>query len=135
MIGLFLAFPFYIESLYKMTPHQRLFLFLFGCIPIRLLLAYIPQELTSKKSKYVFATLLAIIATGFLYLGFANGRLDAQEAGGKTWWANFRIVHGALFLAAAILVLKQTKTASVPLLADVILGILLFFTVRVRILA
>jgi hypothetical protein len=116
VIGLFLAFPFYIESLYKMTPHQRLFLFLFGCIPIRLLLAYIPQELTSKKSKYVFAALLAIIATGFLYLGFANGRLDAQEA-------------------AAILVLKQTKTASVPLLADVILGILLFFTVRVRIIA
>jgi hypothetical protein len=118
-----------------MTPHQRLLLFLFGCIPIRLLLAYIPQELTSKKSKYVFATLLAIIATGFLYLGFTNGRLDAQEAGGKTWWVNFRIVHGALFLAAAILVIKQAKTASIPLLVDAILGILLFFTVRVRILA
>jgi branched-subunit amino acid transport protein AzlD len=52
--------------------------------------------------------------------------LDAPEAGGNTWWANFRIIHGALYMCAAIYCFKGDSTASLPLTIDVIFGFILF---------
>jgi len=112
----------------------RIFLFLFLCIPLRLLLVYVPQDIQNKETKDIFTCMLLLFAAGFLYLGFTNGRMNAGEGGGNTWWAPFRLVHGSLFLVAAILVQKNTPVASVPLLVDVILGIVLFFTTRINML-
>lgn len=76
---------------------------------------------------------IATMGLGFLYLWLTNGRLNAQEAGGKTWWADLRLVHAALYLAAAVYLFKEMRTASIPLMIDVIAGILFYFIKRVKI--
>ena len=48
-----------------------------------------------------------IPAIGFLYLYFTNSRLNAGEGGGKTWWHNFRIIHGMLYLLFSILIIPS----------------------------
>ena len=65
-----------------------------------------------------------LIAFGFLYLYFTNGRLNAPEAGGKTWWSKLRIIHGLLYLTAGIYALQNNKLCWVPLLIDVVFGFL-----------
>ena len=100
-------------------------LFLFGCIPIRLLLVYISTITTNLK---LFSIPLFIISFGFLYLYFTNGRLNAPEANGITWWANLRIVHGLLYLAAGILSLQENKLVWVPLMVDVLFGLSAFLS-------
>ena len=108
----------------------RLLLFFFLCIPLRLLLAYIPQVLP-KPYFFVFGVMIGLMGLGFLYHAFANTRLQAPEGGGQTWWASYRFIHGMLFMTALIYLIKKDRKASIPLLIDVILGILLFFVVRV----
>ncbi len=108
----------------------RILLFLFLCIPLRLLLAYLPQVLP-KPYFFIFAIIVALMGFGFLYLAFGNTRLQAPEGGGQTWWASYRFIHGMLLMTAVIYLIKKDRKASIPLLIDVILGILLFFVVRV----
>jgi hypothetical protein len=62
----------------------------------------------------------------FLLLYFFNLRLNAPEAGGKTWWTNLRLFHGLLYICAAIYSLNMDKFASVPLVIDVVIGIFAF---------
>ena len=108
----------------------RLILFLFLCIPLRLVLAYLPRVLPKPYLSY-FGFIVCVMAIGTLYLGWTNSRLRAVEAGGRTWWAPFRLVHGVLLLCAALYLSREDRNASVPLLLDVLLGIVLFFVVRV----
>jgi hypothetical protein len=61
-----------------------------------------------------------------MILYFTNMRLDAPESGGKTWWADFRPLHGMLYLCAAIYAFKENKLATIPLAIDVIFGLILF---------
>ena len=110
----------------------RLLLFFFLCIPLRLLLAYIPQVLP-KPYFFVFGVMIGLMGLGFLYHAFANSRLQAPEGGGRTWWASYRFIHGMLFMTALIYLIKKDRRASIPLLIDVILGIFLFFVLRVEI--
>ena len=100
-------------------------LFLFGCIPFRLLLVYISTIIPLDKLKY-FGVLLLLISISFIYLYFTNGRLNAPEAGGITWWANLRIIHGLLYLAASIYAFQGKSLIWVPLLIDVIFGLSAF---------
>ena len=117
-----------------MTPTTRALLFIGLCIPFRLLLAYTPQLLNNKVKQQVYALLMLLIGSTFLYLWYGNKRLNAGEGGGKTWWAPYRVIHGILFLAAAALMLCEPKKASIPLVIDVIIGIYLFFSIRVNVL-
>jgi len=103
--------------------------FLFGCIPMRIILSLVPLYI-EKKALFYYGILLLIIAVTFLYLYFANKRLNAFEAGGDTWWANYRLIHGLLYGAGAIYSLQGNRTASLPLLIDTILGIGLFIQKR-----
>jgi hypothetical protein len=50
----------------------------------------------------------------------------AFEAGGKTWWAELRLIHGLMYLAAAIYALQLKDVASIPLTIDVIFGLTVF---------
>ena len=101
-------------------------LFVLCCIPVRFMLSIIPLYLT-KQYLFYYGILLGIIGFSFLYLYFANKRLKAPEGGGNTWWAKFRIIHGLLYICAAIYSLQGKKTASVPLLLDTFFGFILFF--------
>lgn len=103
--------------MYMMRP-----LFLLACIPLRLFLAYLARVLPADKLK-LFSVPLFLMAFGFLYLYFTNGRLQAPEAGGVTWWAPLRLVHGLLYLSAAVYAYQASTVAWVPLLVDVCLGL------------
>tara|TARA_B110000503_G_C7060987_1_gene376634 strand:- start:774 stop:1130 length:357 start_codon:yes stop_codon:yes gene_type:complete len=104
---------------------QRMFLFLLGCIPMRIVLAMLPYYITTSYLPY-FGILLLIIALGFFTLYFKNLRLNSTEGGGKTWWADFRLLHGFLYLCAAIYAFQEKILSAVPLVIDVILGLILF---------
>jgi hypothetical protein len=105
--------------------NKSILLFLLACIPVRILMAIAPKILEKDYLPYYGIILLAI-AIGFLYLYFFNLRLEAPEAGGKTWWANLRIVHGLLYLIAAILALQSDSNAWIPLAMDVFFGLFSF---------
>jgi len=118
-------------SKYIMYFDKRAMLFIFACIPLRLYLAYLPQAINKKYYKYgAFA--LTLMSLGTLYLAFTNGRMNAPEGGGKTWWAPVRFIHGALLAAAAIYLYRSDKNATLPLMIDAIIGILFFFTIRLN---
>jgi len=98
-------------------------LFLLGCLPTRFLLALAAKRLVGPKLRVLSYVLLAIGLT-FLWLYFKNARLNAFEAaGGVTWWAPFRLLHGALYLAAAVYALQlKSSLAWIPLAIDLILA-------------
>jgi len=98
-------------------------LFLFGCIPVRVFLAYISTKVPNIE---LFGVILLIMSLGFLWLYFTNSRLNAREAGGPTWWHNFRLIHGLLYLAAAIYAFQgKQDLVWIPLTIDVVVGLIL----------
>jgi hypothetical protein len=103
-------------------------LFLFACIPTRLLLVFLAFYLKSFNLRLLGLILISISA-GFFYLYFTKSRMDAPEAGGKTWWYKVRPIHGSLLLLAGILCILGNKYAYIFLLIDVLLG-LSFFTLH-----
>jgi hypothetical protein len=105
-------------------------LFLLGCIPARLFLVWLSRNIPVQYLKFLGAGLL-IIGLHSLYLYFTNGRLDAFEAGGKTWWADFRLIFGSLLVIAAIYCFQgKQDMVWIPLTIDVIFGLLLFLIKR-----
>lgn len=112
----------------KLTPNMRANLFIWGCIPTRLYLAWIPQEMPQYLRH--IGLIVSIMSLGTLYLAFTGNRMNAAEGGMKTWWAPFRYIHGALLAIAAIMLLNNDSNASIPLGIDVIIGILTFFIKR-----
>lgn len=108
-------------------------LFLLCCIPMRILLASTPYYLPKKYFPYLGILLFSIGVT-FLYLYFTNSRLKASEGGGKTWWAQYRIIHGILYLLAAYLIFQGDRRAYIPLLLDVFIGTVLFVIKRKKII-
>lgn len=96
-------------------------LFLLGCVPARVLLAVLAYKLPEEQLKY-FAIPLFLIGASFLYLFLFNKRLDAFEAGGKTWWSQLRPVHGMLYITAALYALHGSRAAAVLLGIDVAFG-------------
>ena len=109
-----------------LNQHTRAFWFISACIPIRFLMVYLAKKLPLEYLRY-FGLVVLAMATGTLYLFFTNSRMNAAEGGGKTWWAPFRGVHGMLLLAAAAYLLREKRTAMIPLLLDVMMG-MVFFT-------
>lgn len=129
-----------------LTKSQSTLAFLLGCIPLRSLLAYIAYKLGSaspvlsiesssetasilETSYSIIRTLIIVILMGigisFLILYFKNLRLDAPEAGGKTWWNKLRPIHGLLYIAAGTMLLipNLRSYAWIALIIDVILGL------------
>lgn len=113
----------------KLNNIVRIILFLFLCIPVRLLISYLPLIINPILFRYL-AVLILMISFSFLYLYVNNLRLNAVEGGGLTWWANFRIIHFILYFIAAILLFFKNKIAYIPLLIDTLIGIMLFFLYR-----
>ena len=114
-----------------MTPNLRAILFIWFCIPTRLFLAWLPQVMPRHLRK--LGLIVSMMAAGTLYLAVTNGRMNAVESGGKTWWAELRLIHAALLICAAVYLFKGSKTASVPLLIDALSGILFYFIKRAKI--
>ena len=108
------------------TPSNRKYAFLFGCIPVRVLLALSPLYLTNNLS-LLLGFLLLMPSFGFFFLYFSNSRLHSYESGGNTWWAPYRIYHGLLYLFASLCLFNgKPSYASLLLLIDVAFGISLW---------
>ena len=101
-------------------------LFLLACIPTRLFMVWISTKIPQKYLG-IFAALLLAMSLSFLYLYFTKGRQIAPEAGGVTWWANYRLLIGLLYLAAAIYAFQGRRDLIwIPLLIDVLFGLVIF---------
>ena len=105
-----------------MEIEMRKFCFLFGCVPVRFIMALsllvMPPELVT-----LAASALALIGVSFAVLYMFKLRLNAPEGGGKTWWNYLRPLHAVLYLLAAHLLLTGNRGyASMVLIIDVIVG-------------
>jgi hypothetical protein len=107
-----------------MTTSQLLVLF--GCIPLRIFLAYISTKIPEEHLQ-LFGILLLIMGLGFIIIYFKGYRMNPPESGtGTAWWSNLRIIHGMLYLTAAIYALQKKNTVWIPLTIDIIFGIIVF---------
>lgn len=98
-------------------------LFWMVCIPSRLLIAWL---LFSGKFSELFKHALLLIGLAFLFLWVTKRRLQAPEADGqKTWWHDWRAVHGLLYIAAALLLWNgKPEAAGLVVAGDVLVGVL-----------
>lgn len=103
-------------------------LFLLGCIPTRIIIAYLAFYF--KENKYVsniLSLFALIISLGFFYIYFSGSRKTGIETGGKPiWWNNWRPVHGTIYLLFAVFTLTNVKNAWILLLIDVLIGLSAF---------
>jgi len=103
----------------------RIIIFLIGCIGIRSILAILPLYLSTEWFQ-IFGIITMIIGISFLYLYFSNGRMEAPEGGGVTWWAKYRLIHGLLYINASIYLLQKERSAWIPLTIDLLFGLSVF---------
>ena len=109
------------------STQKRFLLFLGGCIPSRLLFAYI-SKISSLAVNQFLATIAFIIATGFLYIYFTGSRKTGLETGGESiWWNNLRPIHALFYyLFAYMIFIKKIKDAWKFIVIDTIVGLLSF---------
>ena len=107
------------------SKQKSILLFLTFCIGSRIGLFLLAKYLPDKWLQYMgYVTLIP--AFGFLYFYFTNTRLNAGEAGGKTWWHDIRIIHGCLYLLFSIFAIQKNKKAWLILVGDVSFGLIMF---------
>ncbi len=106
---------------------KRFLLFIFGCIPTRLLFAYLAYNTYNFVLK-ILGIIALIISFGFFYLYFTGKRKTGPEVfGGVIWWNNLRPIHGLLYLFFAISVLiYNNKNAYKIIVIDAIIGLISF---------
>lgn len=99
-------------------------LFLFGCIPVRILLILLVRFLPQKYLPYI-SLIFLIISIGFLIS--YNRRMKGVETNQKPiWWNNLRPIHSCLYLLTFIYTLYKKSYSWVPLTIDVCLGFISF---------
>jgi len=105
---------------------KRFFLFLLLCIPIRIIFVLVAKTINKKYLPYC-GYIGLIISIGFAYIYIFNKRKTGNETfGKKIWWNNLRPIHSLLYLIFAYLAINKKKTAYIPLLFDVIIGLISF---------
>jgi hypothetical protein len=105
--------------------HKRMFLFLAGCIPVRMGAVYLARTATTTLP---LLGLLALFPTlGFLYFWLTGTRQTGPEVfGDRIWWNSLRPLHALLWGTFAVLALFEYRYAWILLLIDVIVGITAF---------
>lgn len=102
-------------------------LFIFGCFPVRLFIAFLAYRVT--KLNISLLPIMGIFGL-IIGLGFFYNIINKRERGAfnqKVWWQNYRFIHSLLFLLFGVLALQKNENAYKLLFIDVILG-LIFFT-------
>jgi hypothetical protein len=106
--------------------HKRQWLFLLGCLPVRLWMVYMAKTLPLNRLR-VMGILGMFPVVGFLYLYATRSRLKGVETFGcPIWWHELRVHHFLLYLLFVITTFTKPESAYVPLLADIILGTVVF---------
>lgn len=108
------------------TLKKRFALFLFGCIGIRTLFAYIAKKSTKTQLKRL-GYLAILPAIGLMYIYLSGSRQTGVEVfGEKIWWNNLRPIHSLLYALFAYNAILQRDYAWKFLFADVWLGLIGF---------
>ena len=108
------------------TNNKRLLLFIFGCIGVRSLLAYIAKIINIKYLPY-FGYLAIIPVIGWLYIYFTGSRNTGPEVfGDRIWWNNLRPLHAILYSLFAFNAINKNNNAYIYLVIDVIVGLTSF---------
>ncbi len=104
---------------------KRFFLFIFGCIGVRLFVVYLAK--TQLKYLRYLGYLALFPAIGFFVIYFFGLRKTGAEVfGGRIWWNSLRPFHGILWGIFGIMAIKGNKNAWIVLLLDVIIGLFAF---------
>jgi len=99
---------------------KRYLLFLFGCIPARLLLTYLAY-----KQYKIIPYITFIIGFSFWFIYLTNSRKTGAEVfGDKIWWNNLRPLHGSLYIMYSLAHLR--KFAWILLLIDTLICFISF---------
>lgn len=106
---------------------KRFLLFLGGCIPTRLLFAYISKS-SSLEINQILAMFAFIIGTSFIYIFITGSRKTGLETGGEIiWWNNLRPLHAFFYYLFAYMVYtKNIKDAWKVIVIDVVIGLISF---------
>ena len=105
---------------------KRFLLFLLLCLPIRIIFVLVAKTINKKYLPYG-GYIGLIISIGFAYIYIFNKRKTGNETfGKKIWWNNLRPIYSLLYLMFAYLAINKKKTAYIPLLFDVIVGLISF---------
>jgi hypothetical protein len=82
----------------------------------------------NKKYLPLLGYLSLIPAIGFAYIFiFGKRKKGGETFGQKIWWNKVRPIHSILYLIFAYLAITKNNNAYLPLLIDVIIGLLGFF--------
>ena len=103
---------------------NRLLLFIFVCLLIRILFVVITKTINKKYLPYL-GYLALLPGLGFLIIYFCGLRKRGIETGGELiWWNELRPIHGILYLSFSYLAINKSKLSYIPLLLDVLIGII-----------
>jgi hypothetical protein len=102
-------------------------IFLSVCIVIRSLFVYIAKTI-DKKHLPKLGYIALVMGAGFLYTYFINRKIGSF--GQKAWWNYLRPVHSFLYISFGILAIQKNSNAYIPLLIDVIIGLIAFIHKR-----
>jgi len=103
-------------------------LFLFCCIPTRILFVFLASGLLISRDYLPYFALLIlpfIIMTSLIYL-FQYRKSGWETFGEPIWWDSLRPVHASLYFLFFLLALRKSKYSWLPLLLDVMLGSVAF---------
>jgi hypothetical protein len=101
---------------------KRFFIFIFGCIFIRICLVAIAYNINVDYLPYT-GYIAAIIGIGFLIIFLGGYRKTATEIYcDVVWWNHLRPLHGILYLLYSYLAINKNQNAYLVLLVDVIIG-------------
>lgn len=123
------------------TEFRRMLLFIFGCIGLRSLMAYMSYTRGNTKTpllnlttNQILAIFTLIAGIGFMIIYYGGYRKTAYEAGGKVWWNKIRHIHGLLYLLFTISVFTNygLKQPWKLLLTDVIIGTLFYVFHKIK---
>ncbi len=105
---------------------QKRFLFFSLCIIIRVIFVLLAYYL-DKKYLYYMSFPAFLISLGFFIIYFGNLRKTGAEViGSKIWWNDIRPIHALNYLIFAYLAYKKNKFSYIPLMFDVIIGLVAF---------
>ena len=108
------------------TLQKRFLAFLLLCIPARIGFVFIAKSVDKKYLPYLgYLALLPAIGFAYIYI-FGKRKIGAETFGQKIWWNDLRPVHSIFYLIFASLALTKSNTAYIPILLDVILGLISF---------
>jgi hypothetical protein len=106
---------------------KRFLLFLGGCIPSRLLFAYIAKTAPLFVKK-ILAVIAFIIASGFLFIYISGVRKTGLETGGQPiWWNQLRPLHALFYYMFAFMVFfVNANDAWNVIVFDTLIGLVSF---------